>query len=31
VLFSALVLVSVDGEHDCLEELVDLGHRDEPT
>lgn len=29
VLFTALVLVSVDCEHDCLEEGVDLGHGDE--
>lgn len=25
VLFTALVLVSVDGEHDCLQQLIDLG------
>lgn len=31
VLFSTLILVAVNGEHDCLEELVDLGHGDEAT
>jgi len=25
VLFAALVLVSVDGEHDCLQQLIDFG------
>jgi hypothetical protein len=29
MLFSALVLVSVDGEHDCLQKRVDLGHGNE--
>jgi hypothetical protein len=31
MLFSALVLVSVNGEHDSLQELVDLGHGDQAT
>lgn len=29
MLLAALVLVSVDGEHDGLEKRVDLGHGDE--
>ena len=29
MLFAALVLVSIEGEHDCLEECVDLGQADE--
>ena len=31
MLFSTLILVSVDGEHDGLEEGVDLGHRHQPA
>lgn len=31
MLFTALVLVSVDCEHDGLEEGVDLGHGDKST
>lgn len=31
VLFTTLVLVAVDGEHDCLEQLVDLGQRYQAT
>jgi hypothetical protein len=31
MLFSALILVSVDCEHDCLQQRIDLGHGDEPT
>jgi hypothetical protein len=31
VLFSALVLVSVDGKHDGLQKLVDFGHGDQAT
>ena len=27
--FTALILISVDGEHDCLEQRVNLGHRDQ--
>jgi len=29
VFFTALILISVDGEHDCLEQRVNLGHRDQ--
>ena len=29
VLFSTIVLISVDGEHDRLQELIDFGHGDE--
>jgi hypothetical protein len=29
MLFTTLVLVSVNGEHDCLEQGVDLGHGDQ--
>ena len=31
MLFSALVLIAVYREHDRLQELVDLRHRDKPT
>jgi hypothetical protein len=31
VLLAALVLVSVDGEHDGLQQRVNLGHGDEPA
>lgn len=30
MLFTTLILVSVDGEHDGLKEGVDLGHGNEP-
>jgi hypothetical protein len=31
MLFATLVLVSVDGEHDGLEQSVNFLHRDQPT
>lgn len=31
VLFSALVLISVNGEHDCLQQLIDLGQCHQAT
>ena len=31
VLFSALVLIAIDGEHDRLQQRVDFGHADEPA
>lgn len=31
MLFAALILVAVDGEHDRLEEGIDLGHGDQAT
>jgi hypothetical protein len=31
MLFTALVLVAVDGEHDRLQQRIDFGHADEPA
>lgn len=31
MLFSTLVLVSIDSEHDSLKERINLGHRDQPA
>ena len=31
MLFAALVLVAVDGEHDCLKQRIDFGHGHQPA
>ena len=31
MLFSTLVLVSIDGEHDCLQQGINLGHGHKPA